>query len=237
MKSLKSLFHKQEFNPGFISLFINPFYFARKGLYQHISELARNNIIGRILDVGCGSKPYLSLFPYHEYIGMELEGGNSGADCYYTGNKFPFKDEEFDSVITSQVLEHVPAPDVFLSEIHRILKGGGILLLTVPFIWDEHEQPHDYARYSSFGLVSLLEKNGFIVIQHRKSMTGIRAVFQMLNVYTYKKTATENHYLNVIKTFFLIAPFNILGEIAGYLFPGNNDLYLDNIILARRKKT
>jgi len=232
---LNSLIQQQGFNPGLLGIFINPFYFARKGLHQHIATFAPH-LKGRMLDVGCGSKPYRSLFPASEYIGMEISGGNPNADCYYDGKHFPFQEGEFDSVLTSEVLEHVFNPEVFLSEVNRVLKGGGVVLLTVPFVWDEHEQPYDYARYSSFGLRHLLEQSGFEIIEHRKSMNDIRVIFQMMNAYTYKKTIRGNFYLNTIVTLILMAPFNILGEILGWVLPENNDLYLDNIVLARKDR-
>lgn len=232
---LNSLIRQQGFNPGLLGIFINPFYFARKGLYLHIAALAPH-IKGRVLDVGCGSKPYKSLFPATEYTGVEIAGGNKNADCYYDGKQFPFQDGEFDSVLTSEVLEHVFNPGVFMSEINRVLKEGGVLLLTVPFVWDEHEQPYDFARYSSFGLQHLLEQSGFIILEHRKSLNDIRVIFQMMNAYTYKKTIRGNFYLNTIITLILMAPFNIVGEILGWLLPGNNDLYLDNIVLARKDR-
>ena len=71
-------------------------------------------------------------------------------------------------MLCNQVLEHVFNPQEFLGELGRVLARGGRLLLTVPFVWDEHEQPFDYARYSSFGLKALLEQHGFRVLQHRK---------------------------------------------------------------------
>lgn len=77
-----------------------------------------------------------------------------------------------------------------------------MLLITVPFVWDEHEQPHDFARYTSFGLRHLLEKSGFEIIEHRKSVCDIRVVFQLLNGYIYKKTATKNGYINMFIAFF-----------------------------------
>ena len=110
------------------------------------------------------------------------------------------------------------------------------MLLTVPFVWDEHEQPYDYAQYSSFGLRHLLEQNGFVILEHRKSMNDIRVIFQMMNAYTYKKTIRGNFYLNPIVILILMAPFNIVGEILGWILPCNNDLYLDNIVLARKDR-
>ncbi len=72
------------------------------------------------------------------------------AEFFYDGNHFPFNDATYDVVVSNQVLEYVFNPDEFLNEIFRILKPEGKVLLSVPFVWDEHLQPLDYARYSSF---------------------------------------------------------------------------------------
>lgn len=158
---LKSVYKKQMYVPGLIGLFVNPFYFARYGLAKAIEEFAPS-LSGLLLDVGCGSKPYKFLFKVQSYVGLDIDTEpvrlRGVADNYYDGELFPYSDSSFDSLLCSQVLEHVFNPDVFLSEINRVLRLGGRVLLTVPFVWDEHEQPYDYARYSSFGLRFLLEK-------------------------------------------------------------------------------
>jgi SAM-dependent methyltransferase len=228
---------REKFNPGFIGIFTNPFYFARKGLFQNLKEMA-SLINGKTLDVGCGQKPYRELFESSEYIGLELDSpenrANKRADYFYDGLLFPFRDEEFDSIITNQVLEHVFKPTEFLAEINRVLKQQGTLLLTVPFVWDEHEQPFDYARYSSFGISDLLKKSGFEILEQKKSMSDIRVIFQLINAYLYKKTAVKSSYINLLSTVFLMAPFNLLGEFLAVILPENEDLYLDNVILARK---
>jgi len=237
LRRLKSLYGKEAFFPGAFGMFTNPFYFARKGLAQHIGEMAPY-IIGRTLDAGCGSKPYERLYASNEYVGLEFDSpenrASKKADHYYDGKTFPFVDGEFDSVVTTEVFEHVFNPDQFLDEVHRVLKPGGMVLMTMPFVWDEHEQPHDFARYSSFGIRALLEKHGFEVIKQRKSMDDIRVVFQMINAYIYKKTVTGNGWVNLAAAVLLMAPFNLLGEFFGFLLPRNPDLYLDNIILAKK---
>jgi hypothetical protein len=100
---------------------------------------------------------------------------------------------------------------------------------------DEHEQPYDFARYSSFGIKSLLERHGFEIIEQRKSTDDIRVIFQMLNAFIYKKTITKHTLLNVIFTLIFTAPFNLLGEVLFMITPSNPDLYLDNIVLAKKK--
>jgi len=235
---LKQLLRKEQFNPSFLGLFVNPFYFARKGLIDNIRDLG-SSITGKTLDVGCGNKPYEKLFSSSKYIGLEIDSENNRkskkADYFYQGDKFPFPDKDFDSVISNEVLEHIFNPDVFLSEINRVLKDEGILLITVPFVWDEHEQPYDYARYSSFGLKHLLEKHGFKILTYRKSMNDARTIFQLINTYLYKTTITPNQYTNLITTILLMSPFNILGELLSRILPKNDDLYLDSIVLAQKE--
>jgi len=227
------------FEPKLLGIFVNPFYIARKGLLKNIKTLGKN-ICGKTLDVGCGIKPYKKYFNSNEYIGIDLKttlhhSGNN-IDVYYDGKAIPFNNEQFDSVVTSQVLEHVFHPDLFLSEINRVLKVDGCLLITVPFVWDEHEQPYDYARYSSFGLKYMLNKNGFEVIYHIKSGNNIKTIFQLLNGYIYKKVLNKRFFIKQISTVFIMGPITIFGIIFNIFLPDNDDLYLDNIVLAKKTK-
>ncbi|MEN9612901.1 MAG: hypothetical protein RLZZ628_3715 [Bacteroidota bacterium] len=238
---IKQYIKKQTFNPDLLGLFINPFYFARKSLFYNISKVA-HHIKGNILDVGCGQKPYKNLFKYSSYIGIEVEQAGhdhtkEDVDFFYDGKHIPFEAGRFDAAITSQVLEHVFTPDLFLTEIHRVLKPNGTLLLTVPFVWDEHEQPFDYARYSSFGLKSLLQNNGFEIITHIKSLNNFNVISQLINIYIFKKTIglRFNPIANLLATTLFNAWLNLLGSLLGWILPKNDDLYLDNIVIARKK--
>jgi len=229
---------KQQFEPGILGVFINPFYLTRKALLNNIKKISKE-ITGKTLDVGCGTKPYERYFNSTEYIGLEVENTinkeEKSVDIFYKGDKIPFSDNEFDSVITSQVLEHVFNPQQFLAEINRVLKSNGKLLLTVPFIWDEHEQPFDYGRYSSFGLKDILEKNGFKIIKHIKSLNNISAVFQLFNAYVYKISVKYN-LLRQILTLLIMTPSNILAIIFTLILPKNDDIFLDNVVLAEKVK-
>ena len=239
LRTLKQIYIKEQFNPKILGLFINPFYFARKGLYQNVSKLI-TNLNGKLLDVGCGTKPYENICNVDEYIGLEIDDeGNrqhNYADVFYDGKTIPFEDKSFDSILSNQVFEHVFNPNQFLKEINRVTKVGGRFLITVPFVWDEHEQPYDYARYSSFGLKHILAENGFEIIEHRKSNNGIEVIFQLINDYLYKVIMTENAYFNLLIIILLMAPINMSGLILSKLLPRNNDLYLDNIVLAKKIK-
>lgn len=234
-----SRIESERFNPKLLGIFINPFYFSRRGLYKNIKSMAPN-ISGRILDVGCGIKPYKDLFKYEKYDGLEIDTPKTRKieqiDYHYTGQFFPFENSVYDTVLCSQTFEHIFEPDAFLQEINRVLKKNGFLLLTVPFIWDEHEQPHDYARYSSFGISHILKKNNFKIIEYCKSVNNLAVPFQLINGYLYKKTRTKSLYINIVIAISVMFPVNIIGIILSLLLPKNNDLYLDNVVLAQKIK-
>lgn len=237
IKKLKSIYLRQIFFPGWLGVFVNPFYFARSGLCAAMTEFAPM-LSGRLLDVGCGNKPYQSLFVVDDYIGLDIDSEASRirgiADFYYDGNIFPFEDASFDSVLCNQVLEHVFNPDEFLAQIARVLKPGAKLLLTVPFVWDEHEQPYDYARYSSFGLRALLEKQGLKIIYHKKIGADASILFQLTNAYLFKITQGLPRTLKLIFTATIMAFFNVMGLLARRMLPDNPDLFLDHVVLAEK---
>lgn len=238
IKKLKALYQHQLFSPNWIGIFVNPFYFARAGLGRAIRQFAPI-LKGQLLDVGCGTKPYKGMFNVDAYIGLDIDTEASrirgDAEYLYDGTSFPFADFSFDSLLCNQVLEHVFNPDEFLHEINRVLKPGGKLLLTVPFVWDEHEQPYDYARYSSFGLRALLEKHGFTILQHQKLGADATTLFQLANAYLFKVTQGWPKWLKYGFTVTVMALVNFLGVVAGKLLPGNPDLFLDHIVLAEKK--
>ncbi len=121
---------------------------------------------GRLLDVGCGQKPYEHIFrPFlSEYVGIEREdtfalthagNGESRPDLVYDGDRLPFEDQSFDTVLNVQVLEHTARPAELVKEMARVLKHDGRLILSAPFQFRLHEEPHDYFRYSPHGLREL----------------------------------------------------------------------------------
>jgi SAM-dependent methyltransferase len=234
---LKRVYQRQEFFPGWLGIFVNPYYFARGGLRDAMIELAPK-LTGKLLDVGCGSKPYQALFTVDTYIGMDIDSERARltgiADSFYGGRVFPFSSGSFDSVLCSQVLEHVFNPDEFISEIARVLKPGGRLLLTVPFVWDEHEQPFDYARYSSYGLSALLAKQGLRVIKHKKLGADPSTLFQLANAYLYKVTQSFPPRIRLLMIVTVMAFINLSGLLARRLLPANPDLFLDHAVLLEK---
>lgn len=234
---LKEIYRQEMFSPTAIAIFFNPFFFARKGL--NIAMIKRStDMVGNLLDVGCGTKPYKKIFNVASYTGLDFDSPanreRGTADDLYDGGRFPYRDRAFDSILCNQVLEHVFNPNEFLREINRVLKPDGSLLLTMPFVWDEHEQPYDYARYSSFGLRALLERNGFTITLHEKLGADATILFQLTNAYLFKVIQSWPRPMKVLFTMTVIASINLAGIVAGRVLPVNPDLFLDHVVLARK---
>lgn len=124
---------------------------------------------GRLADLGCGKVPLYGVYAPHvdSVICADWPGSLHGTphlDFFVDlGAPLPVADARFDTVLLSDVLEHVPAPAALCNELARILAPGGTLLLNTPFLYWVHEAPHDYYRYTAFALRRLCEDAGLIV--------------------------------------------------------------------------
>lgn len=237
LRKLLGPWRRQLYTPNaWLGPLANPFYVARRGLWLAMLDLAPR-LQGRLLDVGCGNKPYADLFAHMQHVGLEIDSpatrAHSKAEFFYDGGRMPFKAASYDAVLINQVLEHVFEPEAFLRELHRVLKPGGLLLVTVPFVWDEHCQPADFARYTRFGLGHLLKKQGFQVLVHLQTGSGLQAVTQLTAGAVYKVTVTWPRVLGWLPHWLVIVPLNLAGALAGLLGLGGQDLYLDNVALAQ----
>ena len=238
LSKLKKIYTREQFLPTFLSVFINPFYFLRKGLLLNIKK-NKNYMKGILLDFGCGSKPYKDIFNVEKYIGLDIEksGHNHTGepiDFFYDGEKIPFKDNYFDSIFSSEVFEHIFNLEDILAELNRVLKLNGYILTTVPFAWDEHEIPYDFGRYTSFGLASLFIKYGFEVKTIEKSTNYVESAFQIWIAYIYQYLFPKNKYLQFFLTFFFITPLNLLGIILSFTLPKRYSFYNNIICIAEK---
>lgn len=238
LKKIKSNVIRESFQPGLLGIFINPFFFIRRGLYINIKQNAKE-LDGVLLDFGCGRKPYKNLFAVKEYIGVDVEKSGhshelSDVDVYYDGRTIPFPKDYFDSVFCGEVLEHVFEVDNTLAEINRVMKVNGKILITVPFVWNDHEIPFDFGRYSTYGLKYLMEKHGFEVISIDKSTNFIETLFQLWMVYIHESVRTKNRTVNSVLNLIFISPFTIIGLFFSKVLPRRNDLYHNSILLAKK---
>lgn len=236
-EKLTKLLKKEMFHPKFIGFLFNPFYIIRRGLYKGIK--ANTPLLkGKLLDFGCGSKPYRELFDVEEYIGVDIEESghshkNESIDVYYNGKELPFEDHFFDSIFSSEVFEHVFELDNILRELHRVCKPNGHILITVPFVWDEHEVPYDFGRYSSFGIKYILEKHGFEIITQTKTTNYVETITQMWCAYI-SQHILRNKVIRIILNPFVIMPTMILGILISKILPKHKGFFCNNIVLAKR---
>jgi SAM-dependent methyltransferase len=229
-------------------------FFIRRILVSAVGTYAET-AKGKFLDFGCGSKPYKSLFgQVTEYIGVDFENpGHSHEgepiDIFYDGKNIPIEDGQFDCAMATEVFEHVFNLPELLQELNRVLKTSGQLFLTCPFVWIEHEMPYDYARYTQFALKHELEKAGFEIIYFKKGGNFRTALAQLRTVYwaDFLSIKTDvllrklpffkpfRFFFEMIQTL-VISFLNLTGLLAIFLFPNRKDMYLSNIVLAKKVK-
>jgi SAM-dependent methyltransferase len=120
---------------------------------------------GRLLDIGCGNKPYKELFPHvSEYFGCDVAQSNMNTvDLLCPADKIPLPDMSFDVILSTQTIEHVENYNGLLEEAFRLLKPGCFLYVSGPMYWYLHEQPHDFHRFTKYGLEKGLKRAGFHV--------------------------------------------------------------------------
>jgi SAM-dependent methyltransferase len=184
-------------------------FLVRQSILQAICS-CHTHLRGRCLDVGCGNMPYKPLllnapFQITEVLGLDRAGDRCQQAppdlVWINGTTIPLPDSSVDSALCTEVLEHCPDPQALLQEVHRVLRPGGNLVLTVPFLWPLHEVPHDWARYTPFALRQVLESAGFDV-QELRSLGGYdRAFAQMMALWVRRRPM--NRWLRVFLTLLL----------------------------------
>jgi len=147
-----------------------------KSLKQAIAQYGR----GEVLDIGCGNKPYAVLFADRasRYIGVDIEQSHlQKVDIICPATDIPLPDHSFDTVLCTQTIEHVFDHRQLLLEAYRLLRPGGHLILSGPFYWPLHEEPHDFFRFTRHGFEKLLLTTGFSMLSIQEnggswSLTG-----------------------------------------------------------------
>jgi SAM-dependent methyltransferase len=154
-----------------------------------IESLGRSS--APFLDLGCGGRPYRPFCPAGT-VGADVSQNATGSvDVIITpAQRLPFDSSSFAGVLCAQVLEHVPDPVMLLDEICRILRHGGQLILTCPFVWELHEEPHDYLRFTKYWLAQNLENAGFSRTKIIPQGGDIAMIGQCILLFTGKKAAT-----------------------------------------------
>jgi len=168
-----------------------------------IGRLAAAHFSGKLLDIGCGTKPYRSMMAplVAEHVGVDHAASlhdRSNVDLTGTAYAIPVVDGSFDCALCTSVLEHLEEPEQAVRECHRVLKPGGTAIYSVPFIWHLHEEPRDFFRFSKYGLRYLFEKVGFDLVEMRP-LSGFFTTFgTLLSYYVCRLNRGPLRWLRVI---------------------------------------
>lgn len=226
----------------------HPQWLARAALGRALSRAAPE-VRGRLLDIGSGSAPYAQFFEgkITTFIALDIKPPACPAreerpSCPFVlgdGLHLPFKNASFDSELATQVLEHTEEPSAALAEANRVLKPGGVLLVSVPFSYPIHDR-RDYYRFAPQGITYLLEKAGFKVkevIPQGSYWTGAGTHF---NIYLFWRVLAKNRPLVLLRI--LLTPLLLLFFAAVNLFSLLADAILpfeeesSNFLLIARKE-
>jgi SAM-dependent methyltransferase len=147
---------------------------------------------GRLVDLGCGKAPLYGIYQDKADAVLCVDWDQSLHGTEFVDRQMDlngplaFPDESFDTVLSTDVLEHIREPVLFWSEMARICKRGGHIILGTPFLYWIHENPHDYARYTKYNLIYECERNGLRIVSI-KEYGGAPEVILSLMIKTLRK--------------------------------------------------
>ena len=165
------------FNPGLIGGLkkvipaalvdrLDPFEASIRTFVSEVASTTRSSAL--VLDAGAGECRFKPMFRHASYVGVDFAQGDPGwdyskLDAIAKLEELPFSDASFDRVLSIVVLEHTPQPGRVLNEFCRVMKEGGTVHMVVPHMWEEHQRPYDFFRFTSSGIRYLMENAGLRV--------------------------------------------------------------------------
>jgi SAM-dependent methyltransferase len=208
-------------------------------LHRDVKNAIATYATGKVLDIGCGNKPYENEFRERadQYLGCDIEQSSlSKVDIVCDATNIPLPSGEFDTVFSTQAIEHIAEHQQVLNEAYRLLKPGGIMIISGPFYWPPHEEPHDYFRFTQYGFEYILNKAGFTIekiIENGGSWatTGQSLIHSMMN-------STSRHFLMRLLRFlfFRLKMYRIHNSIFAWLdrIDFNTGMTMNYVIVAKK---
>jgi SAM-dependent methyltransferase len=186
-----------------------------------------------VFDIGCGNKPfeaYIRTLTKNDdtsaYRGCDIvQSSEQKADIICDVTNIAEKSSAYDIVICTQVMEHVFEHSKVFEEAYRLLKPGGFFIVSAPFVWQIHEEPYDYYRFTKYGFIKLLENAGFLV-QEAKSNGGKFAVLGQLILHMKGGGNMKKH--RYLRRLFCAIMRRCLALFCNMLFPLLDDKFKDD---------
>ena len=184
----------------------------------------------KILDVGCGFKPWLEMFDKNtiEYIGIDFDKEKSSADFVAPADKLPFPDNDFDALIYSEVLEHVENLPRALGEMRRVAKNGAIVFISSPFFFPEHGVPYDFQRLTRYFYQEKFKEDEIILLKESNSSfsTAVTSFNLFIESSPFKNYGLK-HLIYIFNNILAI----IIDEITKFIFSKLGKIYKQDFYL------
>jgi len=196
---------------------------ATKQIKQY-QKVIKNNASGYLLDCGCGDVPYYGIYKHlitdsycidWEYSPQE----QVHVDQFVNLNEKFTIPHEFDTILLSDVLEHIAEPKQLLQELNKLLKPNGKIIIMVPFMYRLHEEPHDYYRYTEHGLRHLLNVSNYTVTEIESYGGIVDVIFDMLNKVFFNTHRRSKILFKIYTIINKIGYFKRINNARKYSFP------------------
>ncbi|MCA0131983.1 class I SAM-dependent methyltransferase [Winogradskyella alexanderae] len=151
-----------------------------RDLQNAVNEYAK----GELLDIGCGNKPYEEWFNglTSNYMGCDVvQSSSKKVDIICKANNIPLDDNSFDTIFSTQVIEHVEDIQGMLNEAYRLLRPEGIAIISGPMYWYLHEEPYDFYRFTKYGFKHIFNKSGFEILMIKENGGAWSTLGLMMN--------------------------------------------------------
>lgn len=231
------MFDEKKFWKWRFSFLFNRSWIIRKWILVWILENSKY-IKWNVLDFWCWEKPYKDLLIFKNYEGLDFpktwhDNTANDIEIYWDWKIIPRWDNTYDSFICTEVLEHIFNIDDVLSEIYRVLKPWWYWIITIPFMYWEHEAPYDFARYTYFWIEDILKQHKFKIVNHKRLWNRRSCLCQLLVLSLSERYNNINYWVH-----FLLIPFYYSLKIIIQcisLFPCKNEnIYLNNLIVVKK---
>jgi SAM-dependent methyltransferase len=212
-----------------------------QSFHGDLSKAIQSYAKGKLLDIGCGNKPYELWFKklVTEYVGCDIvQSSANKVDVLCKANAIPLEDSSFETIFSTQVIEHVEDHQGLVNEAFRLLKKDGHFILSGPMYWYLHEEPYDFFRFTKHGFTYILEKAGFEIIEIKENGGAWAMLGQTINHTLAFTNPKANKVAKGIKFLYRKLKCNVLvNHIFSYLDRKDyNTINTMNYVIVAKKK-
>jgi len=238
MKREENLARLENFKENDIS---NKDYLVYLSFHRELKYAVQKYAKGNLIDIGCGNKPYEIWFKdiLSSYVGCDVvQSSSNKVDILCEATKIPLDNNTFDTVFSTQAIEHIEDHQSMVNEAFRLLKNDGYFILSGPFYWHLHEEPYDFFRFTKHGFRYILEKAGFEIIETSPNGGAWATLGLMINhTFTFSNPNASKIVRALKKLFRKLKMHILINRLFSYLDRKDyNTINTINYVIVARKK-